>query len=86
MVALAPEPQAATHRPDNDTPSSIEAEFNCATACQETCQKPDHCLRAEAQRQVQALLETMSLDTMITLAGDSLEQRTRARMDRETSG
>ncbi|TCD57230.1 diaminopimelate epimerase [Synechococcus sp. BS55D] len=86
VAALTPEPQAANHRADNDTPSSIEAEFNCATACQETCQKPDHCLRAEAQRQVQALLETMSLDTMITLAGDSLEQRTRARVDRETSG
>jgi diaminopimelate epimerase len=57
--------------------------LDCARDCSDTCQQPERCLREEAQKEVQSLLSSMSLDAMINLAGESLEQRTRARMDRD---
>jgi len=65
------------------TPAQPSPVMDCARDCSETCQQPERCLREEAQRGVQSLLESMSLDAMINLAGESLEQRTRARMERD---
>ena len=65
--------------PDAAPASSLD----CARDCSDTCQQPERCLREEAQKEVQSLLSSMSLDAMINLAGESLEQRTRARMDRD---
>jgi diaminopimelate epimerase len=57
--------------------------LNCANDCQDSCQQPDHCLRDEAQARVQQFLSSTSLDTMINLAGDSLEERIQSRFTRD---
>jgi len=62
------------------TPAS--ASFDCATDCKDGCRQPEQCLRSAAQQQVQSLLDSMSLDAMIDLASDSLEQRTRSRIEK----
>lgn len=82
--AAAPETSAVQlSEPQRHTGSATAQSFDCARDCSDSCQQPERCLREEAQQEVQSLLETMSLDAMITLAGESLEQRTRARMERE---
>jgi diaminopimelate epimerase len=58
------------------------ASFDCATDCKDGCRQPEQCLRSAAQQQVQSLLDSMSLDAMIDLASDSLEQRTRSRIEK----
>ena len=71
--------QAITSHPE--APSRDEQPFDCASACSEQCQRPDQCLRDEAQQRVQAFLNNTSLDSMLNLASESLEQRTRARFE-----
>ena len=66
--------------------SSASIAFDCSRDCQDGCRQPDNCLRAEAQQQVQSLLDSMSLDAMIDLATDSLEERTRSRLDQTLGG
>jgi len=61
-----------------------KAPFDCSSDCVDACQQPDNCLRDAAQQQVQAFLNSTSLDAMLNLASDSLEQRTRARFERDT--
>ena len=61
-----------------------KAPFDCSSDCVNGCQQPDNCLRDAAQQQVQAFLNSTSLDAMLNLASDSLEQRTRARFERDT--
>ena len=56
--------------------------FDCARDCADQCQRPQNCLRDEAQQKVQAFLNSTSLDSMLNLASESLEQRTRARFER----
>ena len=63
---------------------TAEADFDCSKDCAEQCQRPDHCLRDEAQQKVQAFLSSTSLDSMLNLASESLEQRTKARFERGT--
>ena len=58
--------------------------FDCASDCVDGCRQPDACLRTEAQQQVMAFLNNTSLDSMLNLASESLEQRTRARYERDT--
>ncbi|GIR24452.1 MAG: hypothetical protein CM15mP39_02630 [Synechococcus sp.] len=60
------------------------ADFDCSKDCAEQCQRPDRCLRDEAQQKVQAFLSSTSLDSMLNLASESLEQRTKARFERGT--
>jgi diaminopimelate epimerase len=62
--------------PDNNN-------LDCANDCKDTCQQQDHCLRDEAQARVQEFLSSTSLDAMINLAGDSLEERTLSRFNRD---
>ena len=69
--AAPPAPTAAT-------------DFDCSKDCAEQCQRPDRCLRDEAQQKVQAFLSITSLDSMLNLASESLEQRTKARFERGT--
>ena len=66
--------------------SSTPPGFDCANDCKEGCRQPDRCLREEAQAMVQAFLASTSLDSMINLAGDSLEQRTLSRLQRDGQG
>ena len=70
--AAPPAPTAAT-------------DFDCSKDCADQCQRPDRCLRDEAQQKVQAFLSSTSLDSMLNLASESLEQRTKARFERETT-
>jgi len=63
-----------------DAPSA-DAGIDCASACTEGCQRPDDCPSAEARARTLALLDRFSLDEMISLANDSLEDRTRRRFE-----
>ena len=64
------------------SPAADSTGFDCSRDCSDGCQQPENCLRDAAQQQVQAFLNSTSLDAMLNLASDSLEQRTRARFER----
>jgi len=64
--------------PGVDPPQAVD----CATACVNGCIRPDACPSAAARARAMALLERSSLDELVTLASDSLEARTRARIAR----
>ena len=64
--------------------ATAAADFDCSKDCADQCQRPDRCLRDEAQQKVQAFLSSTSLDSMLNLASESLEQRTKARFERGT--
>ena len=81
LAATAPMAETTNQGDDAEIPT-----LNCSRDCRDGCRQPDQCLRAEAQQQVQSLLDSMSLDTMIDLAADSLEQRTRARISKGPGG
>lgn len=74
-ASAVPEPSAVAKPP-------AAVEFNCARDCEQACQRPDHCLRDAAQSKVQDFLNSTSLDAMLSLASDTLEQRTQARIER----
>ena len=57
----------------------VENRIDCATACVSGCLRPEACPSAEARARVEALLNSSSLDELVTLATNSLEARTRAR-------
>jgi len=57
------------------------AGIDCATACTEGCLRPDDCPSAEARARTLALLDRFSLDEMINLANESIEERTRRRYE-----
>lgn len=78
---LMPFGEAATAEP---LAATGKAPFDCSNDCVNGCQQPENCLRDVAQQQVQAFLNSTSLDAMLNLASDSLEQRTRARFERDT--
>ena len=59
---------------------SQEAEIDCATACSEGCQRPQACPSAAAREQALAFLDQVSLDQMVNLANNSVEERTRRRI------
>jgi diaminopimelate epimerase len=61
----------------------IETTIDCATACVSGCLRPEACPSAEARARVEALLNSSSLDELVTLATNSLEARTRARFQAE---
>ena len=54
-------------------------------ACVQGCQQPENCPSAEARARVAALLSSSSLDDLVALATESLETRTRTRMERDLS-
>ena len=58
---------------------ALETTIDCATACVSGCLRPEACPSAEARARVEALLNSSSLDELVTLATNSLEARTRAR-------
>jgi diaminopimelate epimerase len=60
------------------------AEVDCATACVNGCLRPEACPSAEARARVAALLSSSSLDDLVALATNSLESRTRARVERDS--
>ncbi|MCT0219912.1 diaminopimelate epimerase [Synechococcus sp. CS-1329] len=74
--AAAPEPFAVV----------ADDQFSCATACTEGCQRPDACPSAEARRRVEVLLESRSLDDLVSMAAQTLEARGQARLGRDADG
>ena len=58
---------------------ALETTIDCATACVSGCLRPEACPSADARARVEALLNSSSLDELVTLATNSLEARTRAR-------
>ncbi|MFM8526142.1 MAG: diaminopimelate epimerase [Cyanobacteriota bacterium] len=79
------EPPLAVGVPSPVPASSAVAAVNCAVACVQGCQQPDNCPSAEARARVEALLSSSSLDDLVALASDSLETRTRSRLERDRS-
>lgn len=85
---LAPPPKSVLEpaiTPESSRPAEPE-DISCATACVEGCQRPDNCPSAEARRRVEELLESRSLDDLVSLAAQSLETRTQARFSRDRAG
>ena len=83
-----PRPAAAaspTAAPAPAPTAAGTAAIQCAVACVQGCQQPDNCPSAEARARVEALLSGRSLDDLVALASDSLESRTRSRLDRDAS-
>ena len=54
--------------------------IDCATACTEGCQLPEACPSSEARAQALAFLDEVSLDQMVNLVNNSVEERTRRRI------
>jgi diaminopimelate epimerase len=59
------------------------APIDCATVCVNGCLRPEACPSAAARAAAATLLETLSLDQLVTIASDSFEARTRARFERD---
>ena len=64
-------------------PADSGDQIDCATVCANGCIRPDNCPSEAARAKVAALLNSTSLDDLVTLATNSLESRTRARFERE---
>jgi len=71
-------PVSADSRSDMPVPA-----IDCSTACVNGCLMPQACASAEARARVEALLGGRSLDELVDLATNSLESRTRARLQLE---
>jgi diaminopimelate epimerase len=69
----------ASTAPESSGPEPID----CAVACVNGCQRPDNCSSAEARARVETLLQGRSLDDLVALATQSLESRTRSRLQRD---
>ena len=77
----------ATAAAPSAAPSAAKAsapEIDCATVCANGCIRPDNCPSAEARARVAALLNSTSLDDLVTIATNSIESRTRARFERDS--
>jgi len=84
LTATAAVEQKTPSAADVTTRSTqIKNSLDCANDCKDSCQLPDLCLRDEAQARVQEFLSSTSLDAMLNLAGDSLEERTLSRLNRD---
>lgn len=86
--SIAPPAQVVPSAAPAATPAPVAATgltIQCAVACVQGCQQPDNCPSAEARARVEALLSGSSLDDLVALASDSLESRTRSRLERDSS-
>ena len=59
------------------------AAIDCAVACVKGCVRPEACPNAEARARVQQLLERRSLDELVAIATNSLEDRLMGRLPRD---
>ena len=57
--------------------------IDCAVACVQGCVRPEACPSAEARARVQQLLEMRSLDELVAIATNSLEDRLMGRLPRD---
>ncbi len=74
----------APAQPDPPADRSPGVAIDCASVCVNGCVRPEACPSAEARARVEALLNSSSLDDLVALATNSLENRTRARFERST--
>ena len=68
-----PDAGAAPHGPTQEP-------IDCAVVCVNGCLRPDNCSSAEARARVETLLQGRSLDDLVAIATQSLESRTRSRL------
>ena len=59
------------------------AAIDCAVACVQGCVRPEACPNAETRARVQQLLEMRSLDELVAIATNSLEDRLLGRLPRD---
>ena len=86
LASNKPSSPASLTSPSSDTANiSDQPTIDCSTVCAQGCIRPENCPSAEARAQVQALLNSTSLDDLVTIATNSLESRTRARFEREST-
>tara|TARA_B000000565_G_scaffold13627_1_gene9857 strand:+ start:3213 stop:4337 length:1125 start_codon:yes stop_codon:yes gene_type:complete len=85
---INPELMPAAQTASNGSLESQQGPRLVETKSAESTIKPvdDDCTEAEAQARVQAFLESTSLDSMINIATESLEQRTLSRFQRDGQG
>ena len=65
--------------------ATAESGIDCAVACVNGCQRPDDCPSAAIRARALELINSSSLDDLVALATNSLESRTRARLERDTA-
>ncbi|MCP9884082.1 diaminopimelate epimerase [Synechococcus sp. ATX 2A4] len=83
-ASIAPSDNATSVGAADDLPAAVaDPTVNCAVECTNGCQQPDDCPNAALRARVDALLNSRSLDDLVTLASNSLEARTRQRLERE---
>ncbi|MEB3263927.1 MAG: diaminopimelate epimerase [Synechococcus sp.] len=88
-ASASPEPAApavALEAPAAPSAAAVVPEINCAVVCVNGCVRPENCPSAEARARVAALLERSSLDDLVAIATNSLEDRTRARAGQDGIG
>jgi len=83
--AAAAAPSAAPGAASAPAAPTREPEIDCATVCANGCIRPENCPSAEARARVAALLNSTSLDDLVSIATNSIESRTRARFERDTA-
>jgi len=69
---------------EEDSPQA--AAIDCSVACVQGCVRPEACPSAEARARVQQLLEMRSLDELVAIATNSLEDRLLGRLPRDGGG
>lgn len=69
---------------EEDSPQA--AAIDCSVACVQGCVRPEACPSAEARARVQQLLEMRSLDELVAIATNSLEDRLMGRLPRDGGG
>ena len=77
------EPAGAESAGPSDAELPQAAAIDCAVACVQGCVRPEACPNAEARARVQQLLERRSLDELVAIATNSLEDRLMGRLPRD---
>jgi diaminopimelate epimerase len=77
------DPAEAEPAEPSDAELPQAAAIDCAVACVQGCVRPEACPNAEARARVQQLLEMRSLDELVAIATNSLEDRLMGRLPRD---
>ena len=77
------DPAVAEPAEPSDAELPQAAAIDCAVACVQGCVRPEACPNAEARARVQQLLEMRSLDELVAIATNSLEDRLMGRLPRD---
>jgi diaminopimelate epimerase len=83
QLAHGTEPAGTVPAGASDSELPRAAAIDCAVACVQGCVRPEACPNAEARARVQQLLEMRSLDELVAIATNSLEDRLLGRLPRD---